>query len=416
MSLKVCPKCSASKDADSEFNADKHQADGRFRICKQCRQKSTKPPLEAVPEGFHVSHVGTLVDEQGNTEKQWIGAKPEPIASAEHQPAIPTGHIVKGVSSLLDGQGKLIAQWVKTKDGSGDPVAMLLEAMKDIDCWSGKSEPSPWLARPVDDDLMCIYPMGDPHIGMFAWGAETGANHDVKIAERDLYTAVDHLVQLAPHAKRALIVSVGDFFHADNRGNTTTGGTPVDSDGRWPKVLAAGIRLMRRVIDRALEKHEQVTVICEIGNHDWHTSIVLATCLAQFYEREPRVTIDTSPAKFHWYRFGANLIGTTHGDTVKLDELGGVMACDRPHDWGETKHRYWLTGHIHHTTVKELKGCIVESFRTLAPADAWHRGQGYRSGQEMTCLVMDKQDGVINRHTVGIAQIRRKIELINAGG
>ena len=144
---------------------------------------------------------------------------------------------------------------------------------------------------------------------------------------------------------------------------------------------------MRRAIDRMLAKFEIVDVICEIGNHDWHTSIMLAICLDQYYENEPRVTVDTSPAKYHWYRFGQNLIGVTHGDTVKLADLGEIMACDRAQDWGDTKHRYWITGHIHHDTVKELRGCTVESFRTLAPADAWHRGQGYRSGRDLKLLV-----------------------------
>lgn len=398
-----CSKCSIEKPQEDFAK----RGTGYRPHCKKCESaRRRKPPIDAIPEGFHVSHVGTLVNEEGNTEKQWIGAKLEPIAAADHQLAIPTGHVVKGVSSLLDGQGNLVAQWIKTKDGSSDPAAMLLEAMKDADNWTGKSDPVVPPADVLDDDLLVLYGMGDPHIGMFAWRAETGANHDVKIGERDLFTAVDHLVSVAPAAKHALVVSVGDFFHADNRGNTTTGGTPVDSDGRWPKVLAAGIRVMRRCIDRALEKHEFVTVICEIGNHDWHTSIMLAIALSQFYERELRVTIDTSPAKCHWYRFGLNLIATTHGDTIKMADLGEVMACDRPQDWGDTLYRYWITGHIHHRQELELRGCIARSLRTLAPSDAWHKGQGYRSGQEMRAMVFHKEYGQINEHTVGINQVR----------
>lgn len=408
---KICPKCCASKDVDC-YSLDARESDGRFRICRECRSAQRKvkapPQLPATPEGFVVKSISTELDAKGNQSgKQWVGVKPEAIASADHVHSIPAGHIVKGVSTLVDASGDVVAQWIKTRDGSQDPASLLLAAMKDADCWSARSEPIlPPLAEVQDDDLLAVYGMGDPHIGMFAWGAETGANHDVKIAERDLFTAVDHLVAVSPAAKRALVVSVGDFFHADNRANTTTSGTAVDSDGRWPKVLAAGIRVMRRCIDRALEKHEQVDVICEIGNHDWHTSIMLAIALAQFYEREPRVVIDTSPAKCHWYRFGLNLIGTTHGDTIKMAALGEVMACDRPGDWGETLYRYWLTGHIHHRQELELRGCIVRSLRTLAPSDAWHKGQGYRSGQEMRCMVFHRNYGQINEHTVGINQVR----------
>jgi hypothetical protein len=143
----------------------------------------------------------------------------------------------------------------------------------------------------------------------------------------------------------------------------------------------------------------------EIGNHDDHTSIMLSIALAQFYEREPRVTIDTSPEPFHWYRFGKVLIGVHHGDKTKTTNLLGVMACDRAKDWGETLHRYFYIGHVHHDSLKELPGVTVESFRTLAGRDAWHHGQGYRSGRDMKLDIIHREYGKINRYIIGIEQI-----------
>lgn len=322
---------------------------------------------------------------------------------------VPEGFSVKGVSSyyrtLPDGSQELAGQWVKSKSDESSKIAALLDAMSHIaDSWQSVADPVPApLAN--NERLLACYPLGDPHVGLYSWKEETGTNFDLKIAERNLVAAVDALVVVAPAAKHALIVNVGDYYHADGKTNQTTAGTPVDVDGRWAKVLGIGVRIMRRCIDRALEKHALVTVINAKGNHDEHTSTMLSVCLAQYYEREPRVTIDTTPGKFQWMRFGKNLIGVTHGDTVKLTELGEVMACDRPLDWAETLHRYWITGHIHHDTVKELRGCIVESFRTLAPADAWHRAKGYRSGRDMKVLIFDQDRGQILRHTVGIADL-----------
>lgn len=321
----------------------------------------------------------------------------------------PEGYGVKGVSNFFrvdpdTGEKRLVGQWIKTKKDEEDKIQRALDAIATISDRITLAEPAP-LPQYSDEDLLVAYPLGDPHLGMFSWEPETGNNFDLKIAEQTLYAAVDHLVELAPPARYALIANLGDFFHADNRGNTTTAGTPVDSDGRWPKVLSAGIKLTRRLIDRALLKHEHVHYIAEIGNHDWHGSLMLAMAVSLCFENEPRVTVDTSPAKFHWYRFGKNLIATTHGDTVKLLALGEVMASDRPQDWGETLHRYWLTGHVHHDQVKELRGCTVESFRTLAPADAWHRGQGYRSGRDMKALTFHREHGQIGRKVVGIDEL-----------
>lgn len=320
---------------------------------------------------------------------------------------VPDGFHVKGVSTLYGADGTVRGQWVKSNRDAEHRVELVLQAVQDVALpFKGASEPVP-APKTSDADLLCVYPFGDPHFGMYAWADEAGENFDIEIAERDLVTAVDHLVDLAPPAKEALIISLGDMFHADSKRPTTTAGTPVDTDSRWSKVLAVVIRTMRRCIDRALTKHETVNVICASGNHDDLTSLVLAVCLSQYYEREPRVKVETSPAKFYYFRFGSCLLGVHHGDTAKLADLPAIMACDRAKDWGETDERLWYTGHIHHEKVQEYPGVIVEAFRTLAPKDAWHAAQGYRSGRDMRLDVLHKQDGRINRHIVGIQKVRR---------
>lgn len=318
---------------------------------------------------------------------------------------VPDGFHVKGVSTLYDRDGEVKQQWVKSAIDKDHEIQALMDAMQTL------AEPYKGLAKSVkapkfnDSDLLAVYPLGDPHIGMHAWAVETGANFDLKIAEADLTTAVDHLVELAPAAKNALIVSLGDLSHGDSTRNETTKGTPVDVDTRWPKVLEVIIRTMRHLITRALEKHDHVTVIVALGNHDYHTSIVVGTCLANYYEDEPRVTIDNTPSKFHWFRFGSNLLGVHHGDTTKRDALPGVMACDRAKDWGETKHRMFMVGHIHHETVKEYPGVVVETFNTMSPKDAWHTSSGYRSDQNLKCDVWHRDHGRIMRHQVGVNQV-----------
>jgi hypothetical protein len=300
------------------------------------------------------------------------------------------------------------AQWVKSRQDEQDKYAALLAAFERAsEKFDGLAEPTPPPAVPLSADLLNVIPMGDPHLGMYAWAAEAGEDFDLEIAERELVAAVDRLVSLAPFAEECLLINLGDFFHADNSSNMTArSGNALDVDTRWAKVLSVGVGAMERCIERALDRHDRVRVICEIGNHDDHTAILLATCLQRTYRREPRVTIDTSPAKFHFVRFGKCLIGTTHGDSVKPDKLPGVMAVDRARDWGETEHRHWYTGHVHHESVKEYPGVVVETFRTLAPRDAWHARSGYRSGRDMRLDVWHKQYGLINRHIVGINWIQ----------
>ena len=123
------------------------------------------------------------------------------------------------------------------------------------------------------------------------------------------------------------------------------------------------------------------------------------------YEKNPRVTFDDGPGRFHYHQFGDVLIGVTHGDTVKPEKLGELMATDRPKEWGETTFRYWLTGHIHNRKVYELSGCMVESFRTLAPKDAWTASMGYRSGRDMYSIAIHKRFGEVERHRTDIIML-----------
>lgn len=320
-------------------------------------------------------------------------------------PVAPGFH-ARGVSTMYKADGTRGVQWVKSNVNREYEHEVLVEAMQRLaETFEARAKPVR-AAKAHDRDLLAVYPMGDPHFGLLSWPAETGAVFDLSIAERTLVDAVDQLVDLAPRCEQALIVNLGDFFHTDSSANRTTrSGNPLDVDSRWAKILDVGIRAMRRCIDRALIKHRRVRVINEIGNHDDHSAVMLSIVLANYYSNEPRVEIDTSPALHHWHRFGANLIGVTHGDKAKPQDLPGIMACDRAKDWGETSFRYWYCGHVHHDRVKEYPGCLVESFRTLAAPDAWHVGQGYRSGRDMKCDVLHRTHGRILRHTVGIAQL-----------
>ena len=316
------------------------------------------------------------------------------------------GFVVKGTSTLYGDEGDVKAQWVKTQIATEDRLSKIREAIGDAMAdYRGRYRP-----RKAPDtgssELLACYVLGDPHIGAYAWAQEAGENFDVKIAREDLLSATARLVKVAPKTDHALIANLGDFFHADNRGNTTTKGTPVDVDTRWPQVLQAGCMLMVDLITLALAKHPRVSVVNCIGNHDDHSSVMLSAFLGAYFHDEPRVEVLPTTNKFHYIQHGKTLIACTHGDTIKLNALSEIMATDEPTKWAESEHRYWYTGHIHHTTRQELRGCVVESFRTLAARDAWHTNSGYRSGRDMYCIVHDKEYGEVERHRCDIRRAR----------
>jgi hypothetical protein len=351
-------------------------------------------------------------DKSGNLGKAESDTRPDgsddPRANpALHYPEAPPGYHLRGASTLVNAKGHKVQQWIKTaKDPNARKLDELLEAIRSLpDTFREAHKPCP-PPEHSDSDLLCVYPLGDVHLGMHAWRKETGADYNLKVAEQLHGAAIDHLLGAAPSASQALIVNLGDFFHADNSQNRTLrAGNRLDVDTRWSKILRVGLGLMRRLVNATLRKHERVRVICEIGNHDDHSAIMMALGLEGFFERDERVEIDTSPDPFHWHRFGKNLLGVTHGSEAKPAALPGIMAATKALDWGQTRHRYWYTGHIHRETVWEAPGCVVESFRTLAPRDAWAHRAGYRADRDMRCDVLHREHGRITRHIVGVEQV-----------
>jgi hypothetical protein len=325
----------------------------------------------------------------------------------EHDMTRPTapGFAAKRISSnYVD--GKLKQQWVIQEPDKAQAEEALREFADSLAQSVKGLAPVTKPPKVADTDLLCVYPMGDPHFGLHAWWQDAGEDFDLRIAENLTYGAIDRLVASAPAAETALLLNLGDMFHADNQKNVSQSGHQLDVDGRWAKVQQVGLRAMIYCAQRLLVKHRKVIVRINKGNHDGQSSYALTMMLACYFHNEPRITVDLSPAVTWYYRFGKVLIGSTHGDTIKGPAMVGVMAADRPADWGLTVHRYWYVGHVHHQDIKEYPGGIVEYFRTLAARDAWHAGQGYRAGRDMRLIVLHKEHGEIERHRCDVGMLR----------
>ncbi len=321
-----------------------------------------------VPDGFHVRGTSTLYDENGKPRLQWVKSNIDHERQAELQQAV--------IGALQ--------QEVK---GLARPVATPRERLA---------------------ESLSAYCIGDAHFGLYAWAEEAGEDFDTAIASRDLRAAIDLLVAGAPASETGYLVDVGDFLHADSRvAATPASGNPLDVDSRFPKVVRIAVDALRYCIGRMLEKHKRVEVFITPGNHNPNAAGWLAMVLSAYYDREPRVRVETSPGKYYYRRHGACLIGITHGDKTKMADLPSIMASDRAEDWGRTKHRYWWTGHIHHTRHQEFRGCFVESFNTLAASDAWHHESGYRSARQMQRLDLDAEQGIYSRQIASIGMIRK---------
>lgn len=365
----------------------------RLKVAAQRGFRGTRPVLA----GYEIKSVSTQLGPSGELQREWIKQGQEAGAPFE----VPAGHTIKGVSALLDAEGRALQTWVKTKS-EADTASLVDHIKSAFDAYHGRAEitdPPPH----GDNDLLSVYVLTDVHHGLLSWGEETGDDYDISIGSARLRKCMTDLVAQAPASSEALILNLGDYFHSNDSTNATPASKHVlDIDSRFYKVVTTGVRLFMDCIDLALQKHQRVRVRCLPGNHDPEASITLTVALAAFYHADPRVTVEQDPSEFFFHLFGKNLIGACHGHRMKPDRMAMSMAMMRPKEWGESKFRWFLFGHIHHETVKEVGDIRCESFQTIASKDAYSAGHGYHSGRSLNSVTLHRERGEIGRHRVNV--------------
>lgn len=105
----------------------------------------------------------------------------------------------------------------------------------------------------------------------------------------------------------------------------------------------------------------------------------------------------------HWIEVYRTRLHTDPAILEGMDTVGTGMVprmawakTSRGKD-GDTRHRYALTGHVHHDQAKDVGGLRWESLRAFCPPDAWAAGMGFAPRRAMQALTFHKRDGLVLR-------------------
>jgi hypothetical protein len=313
---------------------------------------------------------------------------------------VPDGFLLKGVSTYYNSEGEAAGQWVKSSVDTARQAEIYKAAAEAM------AEDMPRFAaipRPMatNADLCNLYTLTDSHVGMLAWHKEGGDDWDLSIAERTLVGCFEQMMAAAPQSRVGIVNQLGDWLHYDGLNAVTPlHGNVLDADGRFSKMAAAAIRILRRVIDLALIRHEVVHVILAEGNHDIASSVWLRHMFKALYENEPRITVNDNELPYYVYQHGRVMLAFHHGHLSKNAALPLLFAAQFPAMWGETTKRYVHTGHRHHKDEKEHPGVTVVQHPTLAARDAYAARGGWISEREATAMTYHSQFGLVARNTV----------------
>jgi hypothetical protein len=240
--------------------------------------------------------------------------------------------------------------------------------------------------------------IADHHFGKLAWGQETGhSDYDVKIAEALWDDAVEALVQRTSSIsyERVVLIVGNDLLHADNKQGTTTKGTQVTTDSRYPKTFT----LVRRAIVRTVERLRliaPVDVVIVPGNHDELSSFCLGDALECWFAKCPGVTVNNSPTMRKYMEWGSVMLMWTHGNAGKLENYPILMASEQRQMWGRTIWREAHTGDKHQRKLIELHGVAVRILPTLCAADDWHSKMQFVGNMRCAeAYIWNKDEGLV---------------------
>ena len=301
--------------------------------------------------------------------------------------------------------------WLKTKDASlffknplhkDESQKQLEELSKQLIKDLKEFAPVyPEIKRPPGnkEHLLVVDP-ADIHIGKLADSFETGEDYNNQIAVKRVKEGVQGILNKAQGfpIDKILFIGGNDILHIDTP-HKTTGGTPQDTTGMWYSNFLIAKQLYVDVLLQLIAVAD-VHFTFNPSNHDYQSGFFLADVIQTYFRNNKNITFDCSIAHRKGYRYGNNLIGTTHGDGAKQADLPLLMAQEFPIEWSKTKHRYVYTHHVHHKQSKDYAGVTVESLRSPSATDSWHHRKGFQHApQAVEGFIHHYSNGQIARLT-----------------
>jgi hypothetical protein len=168
------------------------------------------------------------------------------------------GFAVKGVSTYYDEDGKIKGQWVKSHEDKKARIDALVERLESFE-W----KPAPIIPLKTekhDSDLCTLLTLTDFHLGMYAYGKETGDDWNTDMAASEYISAIQEMCDGSPNSETGILNLQGDFLHWDGLDAVTpTSKHVLDADTRFSRLIDTSLDVIMASVEIMLGKFKQVT-------------------------------------------------------------------------------------------------------------------------------------------------------------
>ena len=305
---------------------------------------------------------------------------------------------------------RLAGKWLALQAGTLDPLREVVEAV--VGHAPPEKDEDPWnLDSPTNgESYIALYQGSDLHYGL---------NVDSRFSQNEVYNRriararfLTGLHETIEHGCRAygappeyvLLYVGGDISHVDNIHSATSSMRHhQDMDG-IPETLPQEITEMYiEAVDGLLQKGLKVYLTCVPGNHDEMMSRQMYVALWAAYRDHPDVRWGNASSSHAFVLYGDTAIVGHHGHgESKAVDLGATLESWLREKGHRARHRYAVTGNLHHLMTKEANGTILIQQPSPAASDRYHKLNGYdKSRAAVIGMYFGPEDGLLGIRYVG---------------
>lgn len=252
--------------------------------------------------------------------------------------------------------------------------------------------------KPPVQDKMILIGISDLHYGLLAKD-NLSEEYNMEIAKERFNKILTDVIQRKQDSvdiEKVILLIGNDFLNADNlQGTTARHMTPQDQETNWYEMITSATEMLIEGIEKLRFFFPKIEVINVKGNHDEMSMFGIMQTLNAYYKNSLSVTINTDSRFRQYIRYGVSLIGLSHNE--RTQDITKIMAAESGVDWGETKYKMFLMGHLHKAQLLEDDyGVDIRRLPSVSSASAWTASQGYCGTNKMSqSFVFDKNKGLI---------------------
>lgn len=380
--------------------------------------KATLPPPSPAKDSEQVTQTRTGDVLEARSTSRRIKTVEDLLAHIEADMSryeVAASEATKWEVGTSDGNGgttvtELHRVFVRLKPRGGPTTREIVEAMI-AGASAGIRRPAVKRPKAIKSHAYAVLVVADTHVGKYCWKAGTGHDdYDIAIAAQRIAHASGTLLDICQRYKpeRVLVAYIGDLFHADTPGLTTTGGTPLagSTDGRLQKMINDGTDALLAITDKAAGIAPTDALVVN-GNHDETLSWAYQRIMRERFRNDRRVTVSGAYTGRQYATLGKTLLGFAHGHRAKK-KLPQLMALEQASAWSVCPYREWHTGHLHHQSaewsrpIETIDGVLVRIAPSLSPPDDYHAVNGWVGQREaMEAFIYDAAGGLTAMHVAG---------------